>query len=129
MSQQVAGGYEVCIGSAHSAWGFLRYPTRTHEAVLTTSAGNAEVTLWLLTVKAVEHRFYAQFLQMQQHLPHRRIRSLLYLLLLIGKGLSIFVYRSHIVLSISVHMRVFGVMMMVGMRLLMSQYLFIASLA
>jgi hypothetical protein len=76
MSQQVARCYQVGIGTADAAWSLLSDAAWAHETVLTTRAGNAEVTLWLLTVKAVEYCFDAQFLHAQQHFAHGRVWSL-----------------------------------------------------
>ena len=129
VAQQVARRYQVGISTTHAPQGFLCYAARPHEAVLTTGAGYTEVTLWLLTVKTVEHCLYTHFLHVEQHLPDSRIGCLLYLLLLIGKRLAVFRHSRHIVLCIAVYVWMFGVMVMMRMACLMRQYLLIGLLA
>lgn len=98
-AQQVAGHDDIGIRTADAARTLLRDLARPHIAVLAADAGEAERTLRLLLVEAIEDCLVAELPEVLDHLAHSRVRCLLEDILFRGKCLAIGGDGRHVVID------------------------------
>ena len=103
--KEVARDDEVGIGTADAARALRRDLARPHVAVLAADAGEAEGTLRLLLIEAVERRIAADLFHVQQHLAHGGIGRLVEHILLRGERLAVGGNRLHVVVDTAVRVR------------------------
>ena len=116
-TQHVTSDYQIGVGAAYATWCLLGYLARAHEAILAADARDAERTLRLLGIKAVEYRIDAELLHAQEHIAHGRIGRLFDNLLLVCKRLLVFTHSLHVVIKICTIMAMVMAMFMLVLAL------------